>query len=35
MDMASGPQILAVWTDGEAGVTLPRQAGGRLRGAEM
>ena len=32
MDMASGPQILAVWTDGEAGVTLPRQAGGQAVG---
>ena len=28
MDMASGPQILAVWTDAEAGVTLPSHAGG-------
>lgn len=27
MDMASGPKILAVWTDAEAGVTLPSQAG--------
>lgn len=27
MDMASGSQILAVWTDAEAGVTLPSQAG--------
>lgn len=27
MDMASGPQILAVWTDAEAGVTLPSRAG--------
>lgn len=28
MDLASGPRVLAVWTDAEAGVTLPSQARG-------
>lgn len=28
MDLASGPRILAVWTDAEARVTLPSQARG-------